>query len=189
MQGGISTVARRSHVGDEADVLSKADQHLHDVLEDILQSLGLPDYWFRNIGGSETIGSPDKIFYQRPATNPMLTIEFKTSWGFPRLNDPVAAYHAETNLEGKIHRAINQMYGYMTFNHTRYGVLTTYDNTYFLKRVYSELGGHLEVSGPFTFDSANPYTVIEAYTTLLLLTIEDWFYVSPPSSASSLSAQ
>ncbi|KAI9092135.1 hypothetical protein DFS34DRAFT_633833 [Phlyctochytrium arcticum] len=70
----------------------------------------------------------------------------------------------------------------MSFNSNRYGVLSTYDETYFFQRVCSQGGGHLKVAGPFSHRSTQPFTVLEAYITILFLSRDHWFYGSPYSS-------
>ncbi|KAJ3275061.1 hypothetical protein HK104_003981 [Borealophlyctis nickersoniae] len=169
-------------VSQEVDVQAFADSTVHTTLQRILKALGHDGYRFRNIGGNKDIVSdPDRVF-QHQSEKPLTTIEFRTPWAFPKAN-LVTAYH-NAGPKSKVGRAINQVYGYKTFNHHRYSVLTTYEETYFFQRVYSTSGGHLQVAGPFTWNESTPFTLLEAYTTFLLLVIRNWFYTSPTSAPS-----
>ncbi|KAI8999201.1 hypothetical protein BC832DRAFT_226509 [Gaertneriomyces semiglobifer] len=170
-------------VTQETDVHGFADYTLHKALRRIMTALGYSGYAVRNIGGnSDVVCDPDRIFSRGSADKPLLTIEFKTPWAFPRTTDLAATYRT-SGARSKYRRAVNQIYGYMTFNHHRYGVLTTYNETYFLRRSVCDDGGCLQVAGPFTFNTSTPFTVLEAYTTMLLLCIDSGFYVSPTSSS------
>ncbi|TPX53863.1 hypothetical protein PhCBS80983_g06122 [Powellomyces hirtus] len=167
-------------VSTEANVHAFADCTLHQTLTSILGALGKPGYKIVDIGGNKSVvADPDRILIH--GEKPILTMEFKTPWAFPKQRGIVWTYQ-DSQPTSKVRRAINQIYGYMTFNQHRYGVLTTYEETYFLQRQWSEAGGRLQIAGPFSYNKRTPFTVLEAYTTLLLLCIDKWFYASPTTS-------
>ncbi|KAI8819251.1 uncharacterized protein EV422DRAFT_122809 [Fimicolochytrium jonesii] len=179
-QGTINNTLK-TPVSSEQNVQAFADGTLHQSLTDILEALGHAGYHIVDITGTKSvILDPDRIL-DGGEEKPILTIEFKTPWAFPKLRQLVQTYQS-AQPKSKVRRDVNQIYGYMTFNHHRYGVLTTYEETYFLQREWSEPGGRLQVAGPFSYDRSSPFTVLEAYTTLLLLCIDNWFYVSPTTS-------
>ena len=62
--------------------------------------------------------------------------------------------------ESKTRQALAQLYGYMELNNCRYGVLTTYSYTWFVKR--TGVMGELLISPPVTSDSDLP-TLFECY--------------------------
>ncbi|KAI8816557.1 uncharacterized protein EV422DRAFT_289204 [Fimicolochytrium jonesii] len=173
----------RTPVSSETNVHAFADYTLHETLSDALEALGHSGYKIVDITGNNSVVSdPDRILEQNGG-KPILTIEFKTPWAFPKQNDIVTAYR-NSHPKSKVRRAIDQIYGYMTFNHHRFGVLTTYEETYFLQRKGSQLGGQLQIVGPFGYNKSTPFTVMEAYVTLLLLAMDKWFYASPTTSPS-----
>jgi tRNA A-37 threonylcarbamoyl transferase component Bud32 len=83
----------------------------------------------------------------------------------------------------KVSQAICQLWGYMTVNHLRYGVLTTYNETFFLKRGFREDNGlsKLEISQSVRIgDQQTPIVGALCYFTSLLL--ESHLYSSPYST-------
>src|SRR5258705_912480 len=73
--------------------------------------------------------------------------------------------------------AIEQIYGYMTFNNLRYGILTNWTNTWALQRV--EMNGRktLQCAGPFSV--ASQPSILKVFVGMVLLAENDWFYTSP----------
>ncbi|KAI9011549.1 hypothetical protein BC832DRAFT_352991 [Gaertneriomyces semiglobifer] len=170
-------------VNSERGVQSFAHAVLHSLLIDILSALGYNDCFIMDTGGNaQVIADPDFVLVHPTRLKPLMTTEFKTPWAFPPQPDLASAYQ-QAEPRSRIRRAIQQVYGYMAFNHHRCGVLTTYDDTYFLRRTHSETGGCLQVAGPFRYRTT-PFTLLEAYTTHLLMCMENCFYVSPTVSPS-----
>ena len=64
------------------------------------------------------------------------------------------------NQNSKIRQALAQLYGYMILNNCRYGVLTTYTYTWFVKR--TGVMGELLISPPISYNSQSP-TLFESY--------------------------
>ena len=84
-------------------------------------------------------------------------------------------------LGGQTLEALQQTYGYMTFNNNKYGILTNWKRALFLRRV--------ETSGRKTLDYyllelGGPISMLKAWVGIILLAEDDWFYASPtPDSA------
>lgn len=113
-----------------------------------------------------------------------VVVEFKTPWAF-KIRNLVEEYgRKQDKPTAKVVKLIQQVYGYMTFNHQRYGVVSTYDQTWYFRRMDSTTGGILEITDPIKRDSQNPY-LLESLLTLLHLADESWFYVSPTTYSTS----
>ena len=81
------------------------------------------------------------------------------------------------NDKGKAARALTQLYGYMSFNHLAYGVLSTFDFTWFVHRVFTSDGGEIEIS------RAVPRTeLLPTLAAFLLMTKKKALYASPTVS-------
>ncbi|KAF0736299.1 hypothetical protein Ae201684P_007281 [Aphanomyces euteiches] len=65
----------------------------------------------------------------------------------------------------KVFHAVRQLYGYMSCNKRRYGILTTFTTTFLLKRDHD---GKLYISKGIAANRYDPMTVLEAITRLLL---------------------
>ncbi len=75
--------------------------------------------------------------------------------------------------------ALEQIYGYMTFNNTKFGTLTNWRRALFLRR--AERSGRktleyytIELDGP-----DQPFSMLKAWVGMVLLAEDDWFYASP----------
>jgi hypothetical protein len=87
-----------------------------------------------------------------------------TTFEFLRQDDKVIKTQSK---ETRVSRAITQLWGYMTVNHLKYGLLTTFNNTFFFKRLSI---GKLEISrGIAVDDSKVPLVGALCYFTSLLL--------------------
>jgi len=73
--------------------------------------------------------------------------------------------------------ALEQLYGYMTFNNLRYGILTNWTRTYAVRRIKVKGRKALQYAGPFT-PSGSP-SMLKVVVGMVLLAEEDWFYASP----------
>ncbi|KAI8908092.1 hypothetical protein DFJ77DRAFT_433991 [Powellomyces hirtus] len=137
---------------------------------------------FAIIGGNKhAIGLPDYVYRSGPSTKPKLVIEVKTDWAFPQTAPILTEWPSvRNNPRAKLTRVVHQLYGYMTFNHLRYGILTNYVQTWFFRRVDAG-GGRLEVTDAFPY--TNTKALLEAYLTVVVLAEHNWFYASPTSSS------
>jgi hypothetical protein len=84
------------------------------------------------------------------------------------------------NKDTKVSAAICRLWGYMALNHLKYGILTTFNETFFLKREFCEGQSKLEISpGVRIGDSQTPIVAALCYFTSLLL--ESHLYTLPHS--------
>ena len=93
------------------------------------------------------IGEPDRIFYNDDHLL-LLVIEVKTKYTLPIIddNDLVRKFNEDTQVHDQNIAPINstlyqvqQIFGYLSCNCLQYGVLTTYEQTWFLKRDLGKL--------------------------------------------------
>ena len=82
-----------------------------------------------------------------------------------------------TRDEKQSFEAIEQIYGYMTFNDLRYGILTNWTNTWALQRVETNGRKTLQCAGPFSV--ASQPSILKVFVGMVLLAEKDWFYASP----------
>ncbi|CAF5017510.1 unnamed protein product [Rotaria sp. Silwood1] len=75
------------------------------------------------------LGEPDFVFYHNKIAK--LVGEVKIIWSFPAPDNLAAAYYREGNT---LRLPVQQIFGYMRINHLKYGILTNYENFYFMKR-------------------------------------------------------
>lgn len=64
----------------------------------------------------------------------------------------------------------------MSYNYLRYGILTTYKHTYFLRRMGNST---LSISGPISLDGTHNITILKCWLFILLKSHEDGLYSSP----------
>lgn len=81
--------------------------------------------------------------------------------------------------------AVEQIYGYMTFNNLRYGILTNWTNTWAMRRVEMDGRKTLQCAGPFTV--ASQPSILKVFVGMVLLAEKDWFYSSPTPNFPPLS--
>ena len=102
---------------------------------------------------TEMKGKPDLICQRIRGTDSLLVIfEMKTKWVLPGAPDLVAKYNRFPK-DNRIQRSVEQVYGYVHLNNLRYGVLSTYDVSWFIN--VSD-NGKLYISSPIKFDDTNP---------------------------------
>ncbi|KAJ3089537.1 hypothetical protein HK102_006179 [Quaeritorhiza haematococci] len=92
-------------------------------------------------------------------------------------NDLRAAYHAEHNPAQIV---LFEIYGYMSVNNLKYGVVTNYNNTWLLRRELSQ--GELpklSIPDPVRIGQPGPVTLVAALLFLVLQVREEWLYASP----------
>ncbi|CAG8769562.1 11030_t:CDS:10, partial [Dentiscutata erythropus] len=109
----------------------------------------------------------------------LIPIEYKTCWVLrvPSNKKIVDLYLREKDIKaGNIkgsknasaYDAINQIYGYMCANKLRYGILSTFDQTFFLKRSVKENNGFLQISDAVTNVSTEP-TLLKSISYIIFL--------------------
>jgi hypothetical protein len=123
-------------------------------------------------------------------------IEVKTPWAFPAVPDgDLAASFCQlqegfqlkglverSSVSTKVIRVVTQLWGYMTVNHFRYGVLTTYLDTYFFfRRVEVDGQSCLEISSAVR-NKGGDTNIMGARAYFILLLNQDPIYSSPYST-------
>jgi hypothetical protein len=89
------------------------------------------------------------------------------------------------NHDTKVSRAICQLWGYMTVNNLRYGILSTFNETFFLKREFCDDQGvsTLQISSGVRI--GNPHIpIVGALCYFTSLVLESHLYTSPYSTPS-----
>ena len=74
--------------------------------------------------------------------------------------------------------ALEQIYGYMTFNNNKFGILTNWQRALFLRHAKTSDRKTLEyytieLDGPH-----QPISMLKAWVGMVLLAEDDWFYAS-----------
>ncbi|KAI3637948.1 hypothetical protein MIR68_004597 [Amoeboaphelidium protococcarum] len=121
----------------------------------------------------------------------IIPVEVKSMWAFDVGDELSDVLNDGANDDyQKVKKVVSQVYGYMSINHCKYGILCTYDKFYFLKRDGSQQGSTLLIIKMVHRDQSAPYTVVKALSALILAACEDHFYSSPystpPCSRSSI---
>ncbi|KAF8345189.1 hypothetical protein F5887DRAFT_1061817 [Amanita rubescens] len=170
-------------VANEESIRAYAKFALHKPVREVLQKLGVNGDFESPGGGNPVIvGSPDFSWIVSPECppHPKLIVEYKM-WWVADLEHVVAASdgaHRNTLSPDTLH-ALEQIYGYMTFNNNRFGILTNWKRALFLQRA--------EVAGRHTLDfytieldgNQDIVSMLKAWVGMVLLAEADWFYASP----------
>ena len=109
----------RKACGNEVEVHDRILNNFPLPLESLLGALGIPSLFKRN---------PDIVWKIGDETNssPGLVIEAKPWWSFDCSDDIVEQYHEDITKkpnDPKVVKARQQLYGYMSYNYMRYGIL------------------------------------------------------------------
>ncbi|RGB29044.1 hypothetical protein C1646_767084 [Rhizophagus diaphanus] len=156
-------IFRSRNITCEKDIWSATDANIFDILTSLDQHI----YFLDGRALKNIVGEPDFVIVDN---NKKLLIpwESKTKWVLNVLSDQniVTLYNEEKKIrEGpyayssnvSVYHPINQIYGYMCANKLRYGILSTYDQTWFFERgVVGEDHGWLHVSDAITNLSTDP---------------------------------
>ena len=150
------TYAEIDKIGKETDV---QDAFYYNVLFplNILLKLDQRDEVFARsmYTGKKIIGEPD--FILRSNRELRLAIEVKTKWALPASN-LVKTYTrnlVECRSKISIIHPMEQIFGYLSYNQLQFGVLTTYDKTWFLCRNKENLG-QVRISPPIQYNDQMP---------------------------------
>jgi hypothetical protein len=126
------------------------------------------------------IGEPDHLMTRDGKI--VAVVEEKGFWTLTTV-DIVNIYNTTTSVTS----AVNQLYHYMRLNHRKYGILTSYENTWFVYRsqecsVCDELEGHetLYISEGISFNSQMP-AVLQCFSFFNSI-VNDTYMDSPPTS-------
>jgi hypothetical protein len=184
----------RYRVRSEANVSQRLRDYVFLPLEKLFSSLVL----FDNPGSSCCLNPDYGIFLsslEAPQYALKSLIEVKTPWAFPSVpgGDLVSTFSQvqegsnlkeldeKSSFSTKVIRVVTQLWGYMTVNHFRYGVLTTYLDTYFFRRVEVDGQSCLEIS-PAVRNKGEDINIMGAWAYFISLLNEDPIYSSPYST-------
>ncbi|GBG35154.1 Hypothetical Protein FCC1311_113772 [Hondaea fermentalgiana] len=122
---------------------------------------------------------PDMVWYANGT--PVLVHEHKASRSFPLRPTSVPAnavrgdllsYYYETYGEA-VRKPVAQTYGYMVVMGLKYGVLSTTEFTWFLRRPDGPESTALEITDAFSCADSGEHSVNMAYTQMLLMAMND----------------
>ena len=117
-------------------------------------------------------------------------MEYKTKWAAP-LADLPAYFQRNARKIVKERQSIDavfQLYGYMTFNENKYGILNNMECAWFFQRVETadSQGKTLQYYGPINFDvdSVHSPSMLKAFVGIILLAeaVSTWFHTSQTSA-------
>ncbi|KAJ3337158.1 hypothetical protein HDU83_008909 [Entophlyctis luteolus] len=184
----------------EADVRALADFSLFKAVNILYETVRSQfDYLspgsFSGVHGKGRVfGDPDRIWSTAEHSFSKITVEFKTPWALAdiKVRNLIESYNNEYQQlwkklikeKGKVTRAVEQVYVYMTINRHRYASLSTLDQTWFFRKIEDETlpnQSRIEISPAVWSHSKNPLSITRAWM-FILMTIErnaDWLYASP----------
>ncbi|KAF8341919.1 hypothetical protein F5887DRAFT_1283857 [Amanita rubescens] len=101
-------------------------------------------------------------------------VEYKTKWAAPHENLPAYFQHRAQEIPRLARQSIDavfQLYGYMTFNENKYGILNNMEYAWFFQRVETpeSRGKTLQYYGPISFDSVRSPSMLKAFVGTILL--------------------
>lgn len=184
-------------VENEEKIRAHAIYALHEPVQAVLRRLEvngsfiLPDSGYVGI-----VGDPDFSWitrgrgrgtrtYSQTQSHPKLIVEYKTWWAVD-LQHVVAAFngtHMDTLSQQSLH-ALQQTYGYMTFNNNKFGILTNWQCVLFLRRAETPDRKTLEYYTMELDGQGQPFSMLKAWVGMVLLAEDNWFYASPTTSPS-----
>ncbi|KAF3204630.1 hypothetical protein TWF106_001512 [Orbilia oligospora] len=173
----LPNVIRQTRLSDENGVRDLASIVLEIPCAKVIHALnGISSKpQFRSSRASVNIGDADRVLtFDRPELHvknniysPRVVFEEKTPWALPlRGIDIVREVNRNRhNNENRYLRAVHQLYGYMTFNHLKYGILTSVESTRILRRVHDSAhpDGLLECSPEIDITSKGMRSPLAAY--------------------------
>ncbi|EXX70942.1 kinase-like domain-containing protein [Rhizophagus irregularis DAOM 181602=DAOM 197198] len=160
------TFSQRRTITCEKDICTASDINIYETLTPLDRSILFLD----GRALESIVGQPDFIIVNGNMVV-LMVWECKTKWVLKVLpnEDIIVLYEQEKEIKegsyvcsnnASIFGSINQVYGYMCANSLKYGVLSTYDQTWFLKREVVNVGeedhGRLYVSNTIMSVSTSP---------------------------------
>ncbi|KAJ3080604.1 hypothetical protein HK102_002937 [Quaeritorhiza haematococci] len=158
--GDATRYSEQKTVTDESAIVAFSDSNVHEILEYLMGALGdagAKGSFVSPSGQKDVVGDPDRVWLVESTRRAKVVVEYKTWWALPVNGDIISVWERFQPLGNQkgldlstrhTGNAISQVYGYSTFNFTRYCVLSTYQATWFFQRVQSDEGGLLQVWGP-----------------------------------------
>ena len=129
------------YCGNELEVQIRIYYNICKPLQGLMNDLGMPVSFSFPSGDNGVVFEPDlvcKAYDKEKNTTLTAVIEVKPWWSFEMFQDPSAQYNEDIksdDTDSKLVKGIQQIYGYMSYDYLRYGILSTYKSTYFLKRI------------------------------------------------------
>jgi hypothetical protein len=111
-------------------------------------------------------------------------VKYKTEW-VADLRDLFGVFSKSSRNvnEKRSIEALEQLYGYMRFNNTRYGILTNWTRTWFLRLMEEDDRKAVECAGPIElYGSVQSPSILKAFVGITLLAEHHSFYASPTLS-------
>ncbi len=101
-------------------------------------------------------------------------VEYKTKWAAPLENLPTHFERRAQEIPRLARQSIDavfQLYGYMTFNDNKYGILNNMECAWFFQCVETPegRGKTLQYYGPISFDSDRSPSMLKAFVGTILL--------------------
>lgn len=175
----------RYEVSEEEEVREALNVNVLRVLSETIGSNQTPKEVFRRSSAFEKIqGKPDFILMDGDRL--ILVVEVKTKWALSV--DNIVEMYQDNLKDLAKHRAspvsvigqIKQIYGYMGHNKLQYGVLSTYERTWFLRRP-PDNPGKLFISEVVMNTVTNP-TLLQCLVYIMSLARHNPNSSSPPAS-------
>jgi predicted Ser/Thr protein kinase len=170
----------RNEKGVDACIAANIDE----VLSKFQREISNTPFIFTEDKLSEIKGEPDHLIFKETNQNNIVYsfIEDKTIFDIPtpKKNESLVSWwkkdyayelgnsKVKRNRKSIFHE-ITQVYGYLSDNSLRYGILTTYECTWFIYRPHPTI---MNISSPFACDSEFP-TLVQAYCYFLSLLNEN----------------
>ena len=132
----------RGDAGCESDIESSIENTTFKILYELLRIMDIKSSFPRGRGESCVILEPDFIwkFYRNDKCKGCfrVPIEVKPFWTFPVVRNLAVTYQSDLKRKREdsiVVRGVNQIYGYSSFNYSRYSALTTQHELYCFKRI------------------------------------------------------
>ncbi|ORY30468.1 hypothetical protein BCR33DRAFT_566381 [Rhizoclosmatium globosum] len=190
---------RAADAGCESDIESSLEYTTFGILVELLRLMGVDSSFSRGKGDSSVILEPDYIWKvlveNRKQAHFRLPVEVKPFWSFPRnvnlavkyLSDLEDSKAKSGSTESVTVRGVNQMYGYSSFNYSRYAALTTQHELLCFKR--SGIPSSVKISNPIPLAGVTYLDHHVSYMTCWLFLLwsarENGIYASPAGSPST----
>ncbi|KIL68390.1 hypothetical protein M378DRAFT_71243 [Amanita muscaria Koide BX008] len=180
---GVSSKTR--FVKTEEKIRAHAMVELHERVEDVVHMFGVVGCFDEPGSGAPIIGDPDFSWVMgRVQPHPKLVVEYTAWWVADLLDLPAAFAGTRCDiLSRQSLESLEQIYGYMTLNNNRFGILTNWQRAWFLRRAETDDRKTLdyfvvELDGPNP-----PISMLKAWVGMILLAEDNWIYASPTPSA------
>lgn len=180
---GVSSKTRL--VKAEEKIRAHAMVELHERVEDVVHMLGVVGCFDEPGSGAPIIGDPDFSWVMgRVQPHPKLVVEYKAWWVADLLDLPGAFAGTRRDiLSRQSLESLEQIYGYMTFNNNKFGILTNWQRAWFLRRAETDDRKTLDYFVVELDEPTPPISMLKAWVGMTLLAEDEWFYASPTPPA------